>query len=175
MSKWVGLMLTGWILIVSCLLLFAASSRLVPFDQNNRFSDATASMSFDIEFSRSIKLQYGLDSLASSVIVFSSGQCFCETLAKPHIQQLLTLAKNQAFKFQQFNISQSPLAHILPATPAVAVWDQNDNLTYLGPLSAGAICVSSNDLVSRYINRKTRPEMPGAAIVSDAQGCYCST
>lgn len=64
-------------------------------------------------------------------------------------------------------------ADTLPASPAVAIFDEFDRLAYFGPYSEGAICTSSNSFVEPILDAllEGRSVLAGSNL---AAGCFCS-
>ena len=62
---------------------------------------------------------------------------------------------------------------ILPASPAVAIWDEFGRLAYFGPYSEGAICNSSNSFVEPILDalNQGRSVLAGSNLAS---GCFCN-
>lgn len=62
---------------------------------------------------------------------------------------------------------------ILPASPAVAIWDEFGQLAYFGPYSEGAICNSSNSFVEPVLEalKQGRSVLSGSNL---AAGCFCT-
>lgn len=60
----------------------------------------------------------------------------------------------------------------IPALPAVAMLNEQDELVYLGPYSTGMYCSQGNGIIEPYIQGK-RVKSNGPIIPYDAQGCYC--
>lgn len=61
----------------------------------------------------------------------------------------------------------------LPASPAVALWDQNGQLAYFGPYSEGATCTSANSFVEPIIEAL----LAGRSVKVGnnlAVGCFCN-
>lgn len=65
-----------------------------------------------------------------------------------------------------------PGAEFMPASPAVAIWNAEGKLAYLGPYSEGAVCTSANSFIEPVIEALLagRPVDSTAAL---ALGCYC--
>lgn len=65
-----------------------------------------------------------------------------------------------------------PGAERLPASPAVAIWDRDGNLAYVGPYSEGAVCTSANSFIEPVIEALLagRPLQSTGTL---AVGCYC--
>jgi hypothetical protein len=60
----------------------------------------------------------------------------------------------------------------LPASPAVAIWDQQGDLAYFGPYSEGALCTSANSFIEPILEAL----MAGRPVRADsnlAVGCFC--
>ena len=65
-----------------------------------------------------------------------------------------------------------PGSEQLPASPAVAIWDQQGRLAYFGPYSEGALCTSSNSFIEPIIEAL----LAGRSVRADsnlAVGCFC--
>lgn len=61
----------------------------------------------------------------------------------------------------------------LPASPAVAIFDNSGQLAYFGPYSEGAICNASNSFVEPVLEalQQNRTVRAGSNLAS---GCFCS-
>lgn len=65
-----------------------------------------------------------------------------------------------------------PGSELLPASPAVAIWDQQGRLAYFGPYSEGALCTSANSFIEPVLEALA----DGRPVRSDgslAVGCFC--
>ena len=60
----------------------------------------------------------------------------------------------------------------VPATPAVAIWNEQNELAYFGPYSAGGLCGVGQDFVSRVLQALSARKNP-QWINTLAKGCYC--
>ncbi|KAF1052237.1 MAG: hypothetical protein GAK43_02026 [Stenotrophomonas maltophilia] len=65
-----------------------------------------------------------------------------------------------------------PGSEQLPASPAVAIWDRDGRLAYVGPYSEGAVCSSSNSFIEPVIEALLAGR-PVNATHNLALGCYC--
>src|SRR5699024_4321148 len=70
------------------------------------------------------------------------------------------------------HLSSLPGAEDLPASPAVAVWNNHGELAYFGPYSEGAVCNSSNSFIEPVLNALL-DNRPVAAANTLAVGCFC--
>ncbi|MBV7563253.1 DUF6436 domain-containing protein [Pseudomonas sp. sia0905] len=60
----------------------------------------------------------------------------------------------------------------LPASPAVAIWDQRGELAYFGPYSSGFNCTSGNSFIEPLLDAL----LEGRKVLADnnlASGCFC--
>ena len=60
----------------------------------------------------------------------------------------------------------------VPASPAVAIWDEHGKLAYFGPYSSGLVCGQGDDFVSRVMVRLTQKQNP-EWINMLGVGCFC--
>lgn len=65
-----------------------------------------------------------------------------------------------------------PGAEQLPASPAVAIWDQRGQLAYFGPYSEGATCNASNSFIEPVL-QALLDGRPVTATQTLASGCFC--
>ena len=65
-----------------------------------------------------------------------------------------------------------PGAEQIPASPAVAIWDQQGRLAYFGPYSEGATCNASNSFIEPVLQALLEGR-PVNATQTLASGCFC--
>lgn len=70
-------------------------------------------------------------------------------------------------------LAELPGAENLPASPAVAIWDRDGRLAYVGPYSEGAVCTSSNSFIEPVLEALLAGR-PVRNTGSLAVGCYCA-
>ncbi|MGH1486498.1 MAG: DUF6436 domain-containing protein [Cellvibrionaceae bacterium] len=106
------------------------------------------------------------------VVHFIDANCPCSRFAKPHIN---TLESNFSgtIDFKRFeDISMKYSKVSVPASPAVAIWDKQGDLAYVGPYSGGNICGQGDDFTAmtlRALEQGSNPEW----INNEAVGCFC--
>lgn len=66
-----------------------------------------------------------------------------------------------------------PGADLLPASPAVAIWDRNGDLAYVGPYSEGLTCNSSNSFIEPILEALAAGRRVNASNTL-AVGCFCA-
>lgn len=69
-------------------------------------------------------------------------------------------------------IDALPGAAAIPSSPAVAIWDREGRLAYVGPYSEGAVCTSANSFVEPIIEAVLAGRRVEATH-SLALGCFC--
>jgi len=69
-------------------------------------------------------------------------------------------------------LADLPGSEQIPASPAVAIWDQTGKLAYFGPYSEGLTCNSSNSFIEPILQALTSGR-PVEATHTMAVGCYC--
>jgi hypothetical protein len=111
--------------------------------------------------------------LFSKVIHIRSGDCICDSLAENHSRELSTSLAKLGFTSESINLNALPaLAKLIPSTPAVAIFNDHQQLLYLGPYSVGLGCFTNNSLSQNIINM-SQVNYLGAQINADVEGCYC--
>ncbi len=70
-------------------------------------------------------------------------------------------------------LTQLPGSERLPASPAVAIWDQQGQLAYFGPYSEGASCSSGNSFIEPILEA-LHNRRPVQASNTLAVGCFCN-
>ena len=123
------------------------------------------------------------------LVHFWDPACPCNVGNQQHLGELVQTYLPQGVQFYavrkagtQGQLPQSlqalqVLAHIpgseqLPASPAVAVWDQQGRLAYFGPYSEGALCTSSNSFIEPILEALAAGR-PVRADSNLAVGCFC--
>lgn len=105
------------------------------------------------------------------VVHFSQPDCPCHRYQLTHIDNL----QNNMAGFQQVEIAMNdPIATTveIPASPAVAIWNQRGEIAYFGPYSSGALCGRGTDFVTRVMN-EIRADRNPQWINTLGIGCYC--
>lgn len=69
-------------------------------------------------------------------------------------------------------ITDMPGSELLPASPAVAIFDHSGRLAYFGPYSEGAVCTSSNSFIEPVLEALQQGRSVAAANTL-ASGCFC--
>lgn len=154
---------------MSSALFFFGQGQLQTFDHDGRLVRLTSEMNFDQQFSQLLTSEIG--SLENTVVHFKQASCACQSVGSIHINSVKQLATEFSNSNIELNLTDLPaLGDIIPATPAVAVFDENGALNYLGPYSSGFYCSVGNGIVEPFISKTVEL---GATVVTQAAGCYC--
>jgi len=103
------------------------------------------------------------------VVHYIDHNCYCSL---KQVQHMKTLSWDDGAVNQWVVEPSSTSMHPVPATPAVAIWDENNELAYIGPYSAGGICGLGEDFVNRVVSLLRQNRNP-RWINTLAKGCYC--
>lgn len=124
------------------------------------------------------------------VVHFWDPQCPCHKETDAHLNYLISLYRFSGVEFYSVQKPGSegemlpflrgkltPLEALegmesIPASPAIAIWDQQGRLAYAGPYSEGLVCNSSNSFVEPILDALSDNRSVSAANTM-AVGCYC--
>ena len=169
--KAVSLFIVVWASVLLGSILYLSNLRVGLFDPNNQLTLLSAQASFEREFVKKLQ-SAGIDTRNTTLHFAADKRCYCQTVAKPHIDSVKQLATEQGFINSQLTVrSDSALISYIPSTPAVAVFNQQGLLVYLGPYATGLFCAPQQGIFENYIS--SEQAYLGATIISDAKGCYC--
>lgn len=170
-KAWAGLL--AWFAFVLLLLKVAEAAKLRDFDPAQKLIQKSMQSNFDQNFTQT--LQAKVKNLSNTVIHLRTEQCFCEVLAETHSSELSSELKHSGFNNITVNINQvNALTEFVPSTPAVAIFNKQKALIYLGPYSVGLGCITNNSLTQK-ISQLSQQTYRGALINADVKGCYCAT
>ncbi|SDH85497.1 DUF6436 domain-containing protein [Pseudomonas panipatensis] len=115
--------------------------------------------------------------------------CPCNVANQQHLASLVARFQSQGVAFYAVRrpgtqgrladelwgmkeLKDFPLTPLVPASPAVAVWDRQGRLAYFGPYSEGATCTSANSFIEPVLEALVagRTVRANSALAS---GCYC--
>lgn len=171
-----------WFISTSALVLGMNSNITKAFDHDMRLSMQLMSLDFEKEFVKTLQ-QGQLSNTNTLYHITSTNQCFCQTLAKPHISTLNNMVQDLPFEIKTLDISEiDALQAAVPSTPAVAIVNARNELVYLGPYSRGSGCFGRSGEVNAILEKTAVGSLSGndaeqtqtAVIVTEARGCYCN-
>ena len=141
------------------------------FDQEGKLWQQSQAQDFDSSFARALAASVG--TLNGQVVHFSQDNCQCNPVAQAHLDSVAALADQQGFGNAQVKLAKdSAITQYIPATPAIAVFDQVGELVYLGPYSAGYSCSVGDGIVESYLTGEVK-KAPEAMVLTNTEGCYC--
>ncbi|TDF39764.1 hypothetical protein EYS14_09680 [Alteromonadaceae bacterium M269] len=160
-----------WLIWTALAFYYFASKDLVLFDPN----DDLASMSGDMAFDSEVVALFQSRSLDTTKRVYHllDDSCRCNSISEDHRQQLNFGAFAEA-GYSAETLPYQPFSNVLPSSPAVVIFNERNELVYMGPYSAGFSCDSSNSFVERVFKHSLTSDYLGATIVHEAKGCYCN-
>lgn len=171
LSAWLALV--SWLAVVFGLLKIAEAAKLSAFDPSQTLSIRSIEQSFEPGLASALLPL--TSNLSNRVIHIRSGDCICESLAENHSLELANSLAKLGFLNESVNLDTLPeLTEFIPSTPAVVVFNSQQQLLYLGPYAVGLGCFTNNSL-SKQITNMSQVDYLGAQINADVQGCYCST
>lgn len=112
------------------------------------------------------------------VVHFVAPDCPCSRFSVAHIRRLESRFSRAAEFIDLWTMSDADprkaklSAIVVPAGPAVAVWNKQGELAYFGPYSSGSFCGQGTDFVSLTIEALSEGSNP-RWINQEAVGCYC--
>lgn len=165
----------AWAVCLLSAVLYAAQSKIKPFDPNSKLAMAMHDLTFEAQLSQLFASRGIVTN--NTVVHFVTSQCVCQRIASAHINSVKQLATSQDFNNMEISVANwHELGNFIPSVPAIAVFDDEAKLHYLGPYSTGLFCAPQEGLVEKFIVN-TAPSQPskslGASIIHEANGCYC--
>lgn len=171
--KYCVISVTGlWLALCILLLSYFAESSVSAFDHSNTLFYQANLPEFDQQFATLMSSQVG--DVSNTVVHFSDDNCWCQFVGEKHIASVSDLAKSsglQNYLIEKEDI-QSKVSEFIPSFPAVALFNAQGQLTYLGPYSSGIYCSVGNGMIEPFIKNINTP-LISATIPLDAEGCYC--
>lgn len=158
-----------WFISILALLYFFADQGLVPFDPEGHLVTQVNDDHFEAHFKRELGLSEGI---ANTVVHFKQAACACNHVAQEHIDSVKTLAIENGFTNKTLDNVDPKNFRYIPATPAIAVFNRDGELSYFGPYSAGFSCSPGNGLVEAFL-KNTVSDQFGSTVISQVNGCYC--
>lgn len=114
-----------------------------------------------------------------TIVHWVDPDCPCSRFSGPHIKQLQQQFQDVKHQIVNPNATAAMLPiglqrtfHAVPATPAVAVYNEVGELAYFGPYSSGAICGAGKDLVVSVL-KQLRHGVNPSWVNQEALGCMC--
>ena len=171
-EKWgVFGLLPAWIGMFMLSLMYANGGRLKEFDPHQRIKMASMTVIFEKDFATAVRTVVGQDTNNLVLHLGTKKQCFCEFLASQHIAQTAELANIKNLQYRKLMLDEHEnLLAFISSVPALAVFDAQGELAYLGPYSTGLGCLTNISYSEQYL---LAPPQEGPVIITETQGCYC--
>lgn len=108
------------------------------------------------------------------VLHFVDDTCPCARFSEPHIKEVEAQWVNLGIEFSSVSpttiIGSGVDSALVPASPAVAVWNQQGEIIFFGPYTSGAVCGEGEDLLAKVLDE---PTAAGQWVNQEAIGCFC--
>jgi hypothetical protein len=157
-----------WLVLTIAAAIYFISGRLADFDPQQKLTDADP-ISLMQKISEIEQLK-GRD-LSDTIVHFTSQGCSCTQYSDNHKGEINQRAAIEGFKVINVVVSEK-LAALVPSTPAILITNNQRNLLYFGPYSAGLACSASNGYVETVLGNYAKG-YSSSLIVNDTSGCYC--
>lgn len=105
------------------------------------------------------------------VVHFVDDSCPCEAYRKAHVMNIDAILSNVDNILVTQNEAKQ-LGFAVPASPSVAVWDQQGELAYFGPYSSGMTCGQGFDFVTMTFEKLQMGNNP-KWVNTQGFGCFC--
>lgn len=160
-----------WLFFSVAFLGYVELGRQVEFDAKGDLERAA----FSQEFQHIAKKVFAsrVDGLANRVVHIQQAGCGCNLANDIHVAKIDSILSEFGFSPEYLHVTDLPVELVIPATPAVAIFDHNAQLAYFGPYSSGYFCSSTNAIVDGFLAMIMREQHYGPSVVTDGVGCYC--
>jgi len=123
-----------------------------------------------------------------TVVHFVDPECPCSRFSAPHIKDIEQQFTQPRYFRVTAAVAASPgngshvlpeglapadIQRLIPASPAVAIWDGSGELAYFGPYSSGSFCGQGNDFVKATLVSLDAGQNP-RWVNQEAVGCLCA-
>lgn len=161
-----------WLIAIIVLLWLAAVAYgfwLYEWQWQSRFENRHASFDLARQPTPPVALTPG----EALVVHFVDPHCPCTRFATPHIEAL-DARLDPSVRTMRIYATEVLADNMtwIPASPAVAIWDGQGELAYVGPHSDGAFCGQGEDLVARVMQQLQNGQNP-QWLNNEAIGCFC--
>lgn len=164
------LLLVLWPLLSLALLGIFTWQRVVAFDPADRLASADAEQSITRLF------QQTYDDIQQTGFVVSAEACQCNNFNAPLERQMHRLLSEQDYSVRKVVLNaDSELRRLIPSVPALVVFDAEQHLRYVGPMSAGYVCTPATNEIAGLVAGIIGGQYLGAQINNLTSGCYCHT
>ena len=160
-----------WIALSALGLYLASGFSMSAFDPQGFLYQRINQPDFDSVFVVQMNGAFDEPLIDTVVHIANAEQCLCQVSSSRHINTVKSLAVEQGKRNVEVSIESIPyLQSVVTTTPAIAVFDGDGRLSYLGPYSTGVGCFTGNGQVEPYLTYEAEV---GAVVPVDVSGCYC--
>ena len=166
------LLIAVWILSSLMIMLYFGTKDIRAFDPHGELQFASTHINFDLSIEETFKTAF--NDLNKSAFHIQDQDCSCSILSDNHVRSLNIRFEKAGYSVRTLSSqSYAKIVALFPSLPALAIFDLNGNLAYLGPYSSGFYCGARTSLVEPIVASITSNTHMGALVISDSDGCYC--
>ncbi len=171
-GKTIKFIVFAWVVILFIALMYFTTERLVDFDPDSKLLDSSTDPEYFARLKSTLKSRYA--SVKSRAFHISDENCFCQMIAGAHISDVSDIVVEETMENVSVALDEVPeIADYLPSVPAIILYNDREQLLYIGPYSTGYLCTTGNGLVEDLIPRMNEP-VERSVVMSLARGCYCN-
>ena len=171
-GKAIKLIVFIWFVVLFMALMYMTTERLVDFDPETRLLDNSTEATFYADIRSFLKSNYG--SIKGRAFHISDDDCFCQMVAGAHIADVKKIVENETMENVLISLEDAPeISNFVPSVPAIIIYNDQEELIYVGPYSTGYLCTTGNGLVEDLIP-KMNQSVENPVVMSLARGCYCN-
>lgn len=156
-----------WLIYTMLSFVIVSKERLVEFDKQGviaNYNPQQIGALLTEEFANSFALK-------STVLHLGRENCPCSQFTEAHVSSLAKMAEDH----QLTNVYKTPSrGSLVYSTPAVAIFDSEQQLIYFGPYGQGIGCSETTGFAQTVLNNHVKG-YDDAVIISSAKGCYCTS
>lgn len=171
---WLLLLVVSWFAVILVGLWWLLDARLTWFDGSGRLQTRITDDAFVAQLKS--QLRQHTEQLGGAVFHIDQEDCRCNWRTHGHQAQVKRQVSDNEGQNYQLDIDQvTALQDYIPATPAIIIFNQSEDLIYLGPYADGAFCNTETSFVEQLIPRVSahQSEQRSGWINLAAKGCYC--
>ena len=171
-GKAIKLIVFIWFVVLFMALMYLTTERLVDFDPETQLLDSSMEDAFYNDIGAFLKTNYG--SIKGRAFHISDDNCFCQMVAGAHIADVKKIVENHTMENVLIALEDRPeMAKYVPSVPAIIIYNDQEELLYVGPYSTGYLCTTGNGLVEDLIPKMDQ-SVENPVVMSLARGCYCN-
>ncbi len=166
------LLVAGWFLSSLGIMLYFGIKDIRSFDPDGKLHFASTDLNYDTVTKQVFNATFS--ELKGVAFHIQDQSCSCSSFSKEHIRSLDIKFEKAGFSTKKLTpSSHREIVSLFPSLPALAIFDENAELAYLGPYSSGLFCSKNSSLIETIVDSIISNSHLGSLVISDSSGCYC--